>query len=30
MDPLAYGWYQLQMVIEVYDQPAPNLSAGAR
>lgn len=21
-DPLAYGWYQLQMVIEVYDQPA--------
>ncbi len=22
IDPLAYGWYQLQMVIEVYDQPA--------
>ena len=22
IDPLAYGWYQLQMVIEVYDEPA--------
>jgi hypothetical protein len=21
-DPLAYGWYQLQMVIQVYDEPA--------
>ncbi len=22
VDPLAYGWYQLQMVIQVYDEPA--------
>jgi hypothetical protein len=22
VDPMAYGWYQLQMVIQVYDEPA--------